>query len=200
MVEDANPLESIDAVEFAELIGLLLDGVDATQRNGAVIILDGSTALLRAKPPEAAVLSIRPVSALAVSDSLVLSGAFDTRVILWDRERAVALRALRLHEGNVTATAFLPDGGHADYLMRTETYDAVVLDLGLPKKDGLTLITELRNVGKQVPILVLSALSQVDDSDAGVNFGWSRLEGTRCFPSGSSCSMAASTTSGARRS
>jgi cytochrome c len=54
-----------------------------------------------------------PVSALAVSEDLVLSGAFDTRVILWDRERAVALRALRLHEGNVTATAFLPDGGHA---------------------------------------------------------------------------------------
>jgi len=54
-----------------------------------------------------------PVSALAVSEDLVLSGAFDTRVILWDRARAVALRALRLHEGNVTATAFLPDGGYA---------------------------------------------------------------------------------------
>jgi cytochrome c len=53
------------------------------------------------------------VSALAVSEDLVLSGAFDTRVILWDRERAVALRVLRLHEGNVTATAFLPDGGYA---------------------------------------------------------------------------------------
>ena len=54
-----------------------------------------------------------PVSALAVSEDLVLSGAFDTRVILWDRERAMALRVLRLHEGNVTATAFLPDGGYA---------------------------------------------------------------------------------------
>lgn len=54
-----------------------------------------------------------PVSALAVRENLVLSGAFDTRVILWDRERAVALKVLRLHEGNVTATAFLPDGGYA---------------------------------------------------------------------------------------
>jgi cytochrome c len=54
-----------------------------------------------------------PVSALAVSGSDVLSGAFDTRVILWDRGRAVALKVLRLHEGNVTATAFLPDGGYA---------------------------------------------------------------------------------------
>ena len=54
-----------------------------------------------------------PVSALAVNGNLVLSGAFDTRVILWDLERAVALRVLRLHEGNVTATAFLPGGGFA---------------------------------------------------------------------------------------
>jgi cytochrome c len=70
---------------------------------------------LLALPAEAADLRGHggPVSALAVSETLVLSGAFDTRVILWDRERAVALRALRLHEGNVTATAFLPDGGFA---------------------------------------------------------------------------------------
>jgi cytochrome c len=54
-----------------------------------------------------------PVSALAVSEAYVLSGAFDTRAIVWDRQRAVALNVLRLHEGNVTATAFLPDGGYA---------------------------------------------------------------------------------------
>lgn len=54
-----------------------------------------------------------PVSALAVREAHVLSGSFDTRVILWDYERAEALRVLRLHEGNVTATAFLPDGGYA---------------------------------------------------------------------------------------
>ena len=76
--------------------------------------LAGVLALV-ALPAEAADLRGHggPVSALAVSENLVLSGAFDTRVILWDRERAVALRALRLHEGNVTATAFLPDGGYA---------------------------------------------------------------------------------------
>ena len=77
--------------------------------------LAGVLTFLALPPAEAADLRGHggPVSALAVSDNLVLSGAFDTRVILWDRERAVALRALRLHEGNVTATAFLPDGGYA---------------------------------------------------------------------------------------
>ncbi len=53
------------------------------------------------------------MSALAVSENRVISGSFDTRVVLWDHQRAVGLRVLRLHEGNVTATAFLPDGGYA---------------------------------------------------------------------------------------
>ena len=75
----------------------------------------GGVLTLLAAPAEAADLRGHggPVSALAVSGNRVLSGAFDTRVILWDHERAVALRVLRLHEGNVTATAFLPDGGYA---------------------------------------------------------------------------------------
>jgi cytochrome c len=68
-------------------------------------------------PPPAAAADLRghggPVSALAASEDRVLSGAFDTRAIVWDRERAVAVSVLRLHEGNVTATAFLPDGGYA---------------------------------------------------------------------------------------
>jgi cytochrome c len=77
--------------------------------------LAGVLALLAAYVAEAADLRGHggPVSALAVSKDQVLSGSFDTRVILWDRARAVALRVLRLHEGNVTATAFLPDGGYA---------------------------------------------------------------------------------------
>jgi len=72
-------------------------------------------AVLASPPADAADLRGHggPVSALAVSGNLVLSGAFDTRVILWDLERAVALRVLRLHEGNVTATAFLPGGAFA---------------------------------------------------------------------------------------
>ncbi|MEM8552429.1 MAG: response regulator transcription factor [Pseudomonadota bacterium] len=50
-------------------------------------------------------------------------------------------------------------------------YDVLIIDRMLPKKDGLTLINELRNTGKQVPILVLSALSQVDDRVKGLRAG-----------------------------
>lgn len=78
-------------------------------------ILAGVLISIAFPPAEAADLRGHggPVSALAVRENFVLSGAFDTRVILWDLERAVALKVLRLHEGNVTATAFLPDGGYA---------------------------------------------------------------------------------------
>lgn len=54
-----------------------------------------------------------PVSALAVEGAGVLSGSFDTRAIVWDGENAVARLVLRFHDGSVTATAFLPDGGFA---------------------------------------------------------------------------------------
>ncbi|HMB09007.1 c-type cytochrome [Saliniramus sp.] len=54
-----------------------------------------------------------PVSALAVEGAAVLSGSFDTRAIVWDGESAVARLVLRFHDGSVTATAFLPDGGFA---------------------------------------------------------------------------------------
>lgn len=51
-----------------------------------------------------------PVSALAASDSALLSGGFDGRVILWGSDAQNARAVLRFHDGNVTAVAFLADG------------------------------------------------------------------------------------------
>ena len=49
------------------------------------------------------------------------------------------------------------DEEQADFLAQTERYDAMVLDLGLPKIDGLTLLKRWRDAGVTVPILVLTA-------------------------------------------
>src|SRR5271154_6141889 len=49
------------------------------------------------------------------------------------------------------------DGERADFLATTEGYDAVVLDLGLPKVDGLTILRRWREAGLVVPVLVLTA-------------------------------------------
>jgi two-component system OmpR family response regulator len=65
------------------------------------------------------------------------------------------------------------DGERADFLVRTESYDAVLLDLGLPRIDGLTLLRGWRASGLAVPILVLTARGSwhetVDGIDAGAD-------------------------------
>ena len=49
------------------------------------------------------------------------------------------------------------DGARADFLVRTEAYDAVVLDLGLPRVDGLSLLRGWRSQALRLPVLVLTA-------------------------------------------
>jgi len=50
-------------------------------------------------------------------------------------------------------------------------YDAVILDLGLPDADGLTLLKDWRNLGNNTPVLILTARDGVDDRVAGLNAG-----------------------------
>jgi two-component system OmpR family response regulator len=63
------------------------------------------------------------------------------------------------------------DGARADFLARTERYDAVVLDLGLPKVDGLTLLKSWREAGLTVPILVLTARGAWYEKVQGIDSG-----------------------------
>ena len=63
------------------------------------------------------------------------------------------------------------DGERADFLSRTEGYDAVVLDLGLPKVDGLTLLRGWRDSGLAVPVLVLTARGSWHEKVQGIDGG-----------------------------
>jgi two-component system OmpR family response regulator len=63
------------------------------------------------------------------------------------------------------------DGAHADYLGRTETYDAAVLDLGLPRIDGLTVLRRWRESGVTIPVLVLTARDSWSDKVRGIDGG-----------------------------
>src|SRR3984893_15703443 len=63
------------------------------------------------------------------------------------------------------------DGESADFLMQTEQYDAVVLDLGLPKIDGLTLLRNWREAGMATPVLVLTARGSWHDKVRGIDGG-----------------------------
>jgi two-component system OmpR family response regulator len=63
------------------------------------------------------------------------------------------------------------DGETADFLGRTERFDAVVLDLGLPKIDGLTVLRGWREAGLSMPVLVLTARGSWHEKVQGIDGG-----------------------------
>ena len=77
-------------------------------------------------------------------------------------------KALRQHGFAVDISH---DGMEADSLLKTEKYDAVVLDLSLPSMDGLVVLERLRGRGLATPVLVLTARSELDDRVRGLYLG-----------------------------
>jgi two-component system, OmpR family, response regulator len=63
------------------------------------------------------------------------------------------------------------DGEQANFLAQTEQYDAMVLDLGLPKIDGLTLLRNWRDSGLATPVLVLTARGSWHEKVQGIDSG-----------------------------
>jgi two-component system OmpR family response regulator len=63
------------------------------------------------------------------------------------------------------------DGERGDFLARTERYDAIVLDLGLPAIDGLTLLQRWRAGGMTAPVLVLTARGSWHEKVIGIDSG-----------------------------
>ena len=90
-------------------------------------------------------------------------------VIEDDRETASFLvKALR-EAGHGADQAH--DGQSGLELATAGSYDVLVVDRMLPKRDGLSLIADLRSAGNAVPVLILSALGQVDDRVTGLRAG-----------------------------
>jgi two-component system, OmpR family, response regulator len=63
------------------------------------------------------------------------------------------------------------DGEEAHVLATTTSYDAAVVDIMLPKLDGLSLVQKLRKEGLRVPVIILSAKASVDDRVKGLQAG-----------------------------
>lgn len=63
------------------------------------------------------------------------------------------------------------DGAAAERELRAQAYDAAVLDLGLPRKDGLEVLAGIRRAGFMTPVLVLTARDAVPDRIRGLDVG-----------------------------
>lgn len=82
---------------------------------------------------------------------------------------ADALSAQLRHAGFGVEHA--PNGAVAEYLLQKQDFDVVILDLGLPLVDGLTVLKRARAAQCLTPVLVLTALDGLDDRVAGLNAG-----------------------------
>jgi two-component system, OmpR family, response regulator len=93
------------------------------------------------------------------------------RILVVEDERALSKQLSEALGGAGYAVDCAADGERADFLAHTEGYDAVVLDLGLPKVDGLTVLRRWRDAGLTVPVLVLTARDSWHEKVRGIDGG-----------------------------
>jgi two-component system OmpR family response regulator len=93
------------------------------------------------------------------------------RVLIVEDEPALARSLAAAVEGIGWAVDAAADGDAADGLVGSEAYDVVVLDLGLPRVDGLTLLRRWRSAGVVVPVLVLTARGTWHEKVEGIDSG-----------------------------
>lgn len=93
------------------------------------------------------------------------------RILIVEDDKQTALFISKGLKQEGFAVDLASDGEDGLHLALTEPYDAAVIDIMLPKLDGLTLIDEMRRNGIQTPVIVLSAKSSVDDRIKGLQAG-----------------------------
>ncbi len=93
------------------------------------------------------------------------------RILIVEDERRLARFLKKGFEAESMAVDLAGDGEEGSFLARQGDYDAIVLDLMLPKKDGIEVLREIRGAGKSTPILILSARGEVEDRIQGLNLG-----------------------------
>ncbi|GGI74610.1 DNA-binding response regulator [Polymorphobacter multimanifer] len=93
------------------------------------------------------------------------------RVLIVEDEPNLQRQLRDALEGAGYAVDAASDGEDGHFLGATESYDAVVLDLGLPEIDGLTVLERWRGEGHAMPVLVLTARDRWSDKVAGLDAG-----------------------------
>jgi two-component system OmpR family response regulator len=93
------------------------------------------------------------------------------RLLVVEDDRKIASFVVNGLRQNGFAVDHAPDGEQGRDLARAVTYDAAVLDIMLPKLDGLSLLRQLRQAKVPTPVLILSAKASVDDRVKGLEAG-----------------------------
>lgn len=93
------------------------------------------------------------------------------RLLLAEDERSLSRAITAILEKNHYSVDPVFDGAEALDYLATETYDGIILDLMMPKVDGITVLKTLRERGCRTPVLILTAKSEVEDKVLGLDSG-----------------------------
>jgi two-component system OmpR family response regulator len=95
------------------------------------------------------------------------------RILLAEDEDVLGVQIKRVLTAEGHAVDVAQDGAEAAYLGSTEPYDLIVLDIGLPTRDGISILKDWRAEGLDLPVLILTARGswseKVDGLDAGAD-------------------------------
>lgn len=93
------------------------------------------------------------------------------RILLCEDEKQLANALSAILKHNNYSVEVVHDGVSATEYLEMGNFDAVILDIMMPKKDGLTVLKELRESGNNIPVLILTAKTMTDDKVIGLDLG-----------------------------
>ena len=96
---------------------------------------------------------------------------FSMRILLAEDELPLARAIVKIFEKNNYSADAVGNGEDALMYLESGNYDVAVLDIMMPKMDGITVLKRVRESGNRIPILMLTAKSEVDDKVLGLDSG-----------------------------
>lgn len=93
------------------------------------------------------------------------------RILLAEDEQSLARALVRILEKNNYSAQAVYNGVDALKYLETGNYDAAILDIMMPGMDGMAVLRKLRAQGNQIPVMMLTAKSEIDDKVLGLDSG-----------------------------
>ena len=93
------------------------------------------------------------------------------RILLAEDERPLARAIVKIFEKNHHSADVVYNGEDALDYIEAGNYDVAVLDIMMPKMDGISVLQKLRGKGNPIPVLLLTARSEIDDKVRGLDSG-----------------------------
>jgi two-component system, OmpR family, response regulator len=93
------------------------------------------------------------------------------RILLIEDDRMIGTAVQQALKDAAYAVDWVTDGETAIHVAESEVYELALLDLGLPKADGRDVLRRLRELGRKLPIIIVTARDSVDDRIDGLDLG-----------------------------